>query len=230
VKLGSKISHDSLPTSFSLTALRRLFNTLCAAAGLLLLSPLFVFIGLAILLDDGRPIVYSQPRIGKDFRKFRLLKFRSMILHADRLAPLTALRDVRITRVGRFLRRYKLDELPQLLNVLKGEMQLVGSRPELERYVEKFRRQYALLLCDPPGITDPATLAYRNEEDWLEPGRVEEQYISKILPRKLELSLEYMQHRTFGSDLSMLIRTVLHIPWVSKAGPIPTQATSEPKP
>jgi lipopolysaccharide/colanic/teichoic acid biosynthesis glycosyltransferase len=225
--LRVKRSFYAEPT-VSLT-LRRLFDVLCAAAGLILLSPVIAAIALAIMLDDGGPVIYSQPRIGKDFRRFRVLKFRTMIPHADRFDPLTSSGDPRVTRVGRLLRRYKLDELPQLVNVLIGDMQLVGSRPELERYVEMFRDPYARILRDRPGITDPATLAYRHEEEWLESGRVEEQYVSEVLPRKLELSLEYMQQRTFLSDLGMLIRTVLHIPWVSKTATSLIRARSEPK-
>src|SRR5579863_2244421 len=111
---------------------RRLFDIICALAGLILLSPLLAAIALAVWLGDGGPVLYSQTRVGKDFRKFRLHKFRSMVPGADRRGPLlTAPHDPRITRVGRFLRRHKLDELPQLANLLKGEMRLVGARPEL---------------------------------------------------------------------------------------------------
>ncbi len=189
--------------------LRRAFDVMCAGIGLVLLSPLFAFIALAITLEGGSSVFYSQPRVGRGFRRFRLLKFRSMVPNSDRISPLTGPEDPRITRVGRFLRKYKLDELPQLVNVVKGEMQLVGARPELERYVGMFPTQYAVLLQDRPGITDPATLAYRHEEQMLQAGRVEEQYVSRILPRKLELSLEYRQRRTFLSDLTVLFRTAL---------------------
>ena len=191
--------------------MRRAFDILSAAVGLVLLAPLFALIALAIKIEDGGPVFYSQLRLGKDFRKFRFLKFRSMIPGADGLAPLTASGDPRGTRVGRFLRKYKLDELPQLINVLKGDMQLVGVRPELECYVAMFRSQFALLLQDRPGITDPATLAYRNEEQLLEAERVEEQYVAKILPCKLELSLEYARRRSFPSDLGILFRTIFGI-------------------
>jgi lipopolysaccharide/colanic/teichoic acid biosynthesis glycosyltransferase len=191
--------------------MRRAFDILCAAIGLVLMAPLFALIALAIKIEDGGPVFYSQLRVGKNFRKFALFKFRSMIPGADRLAPLTARSDPRRTRIGRFLRKYKLDELPQLINVLKGDMQLVGARPELESYVERFRRQYAVLLQDLPGITDPGTLTYRDEEQLLATDQFEEQYVSNILPHKLELSLGYLRQRSFCSDLSLLFRTIFHV-------------------
>jgi lipopolysaccharide/colanic/teichoic acid biosynthesis glycosyltransferase len=132
-----------------------------------------------------------------------------MIPDSSGISPLTAPEDPRITRVGRFLRKYKLDELPQLVNVVKGEMQLVGVRPELERYVEIFPDEYEVLLQDRPGITDLASLAFRHEEQMFQGGAFEKQYVTQILPRKLKLSLKYSRARTFFSDLGILFRTVL---------------------
>jgi len=109
------------------------------------------------------------------------------------------------------LRRYKLDELPQLLNVLKGDMQLVGARPEVERFVQMFRPQYAIILQDRPGVTDPASLAYRHEDQILSADGLEQQYVSEVLPAKLALSLDYQQGRTFLSDLTILLRTVFRV-------------------
>jgi lipopolysaccharide/colanic/teichoic acid biosynthesis glycosyltransferase len=189
-------------------ALHRVFDVLCALTGLVLLLPLFCVIALAIKLDDGGAVFYQQVRIGRYFRLFRVCKFRSMVAGADHAGLLTSPADTRLTRVGRFLRRYKLDELPQLLNVLKGDMQLVGARPEVERYVQMFRSQYAEILQDRPGITDPATLAYRREEQILPAGQVEQQYVAEILPAKIKLSLGYQKQRTFLSDMRILLRTV----------------------
>ena len=180
-------------------------------AGLLLLSPLFLVIAVVIKLDDGGPVFYLQPRVGMSFRVFLLCKFRSMVAGADRKGLLTAPNDDRLTRTGRFLRRHKLDELPQLINVLKGDMQLVGPRPEVERYVELFRPQYEQLLQDRPGITDPASVAYRREEELLVAGRIEEQYVSQILPDKLRLSLDYQRRRNFASDVALLLKTTLNL-------------------
>lgn len=202
---------------FEKHVLRRVFDTVCAAAGLAFLAPIFAMIALAIKLDDGGPVLYSQFRVGKGLWKFRLLKFRSMVSNSAGGSPLTAPHDARVTRVGRFLRRFKLDELPQLVNVLKGEMQLVGVRPQVERFVDIFPDEYEELLQTPPGITDPASLSFRNEERLFHECSIEEQYIAKILPVKLKMSLKYSRSRTFLSDLEILFRTVLCFPSPSTA-------------
>lgn len=192
--------------------LRRAFDVLCALAGLALLSPALAIIAVAIKLDDGGPILYCQDRVGKGLKKFRLFKFRSM--HSDCVngSLLTARGDARVTRVGRFLRRYKLDELPQLANVLSGEMQLVGVRPQVEKFVESYPWEYNQLLQEPPGLTGLASLCFRNEEEMFREDRpVEAQYVETILPVKLQMSLKYSKTRTFRSDLEIIARTVLGI-------------------
>ena len=196
------------PASSTSGVLHRAFDACCAFAGLFLLSPLFCFVAIAIKLDDSGPVFYLQPRVGRNFRSFRVCKIRSMIMGADRDSLITAPGDARLTRAGRVLRRYKIDELPQLFNVLKGDMQLVGARPEVERYVQMFRAEYAIILQDRPGITDPASLAYRHEAEMLDANRIERQYVEKILPAKLKLSMDYRKSRTFLSDLKVLFRTV----------------------
>ena len=189
--------------------LHRLFDSVCALAGLAFLVPLFVLIAMAIKFDDGGPVLYSQIRVGKSLKKFRLLKFRSMFIGSAEGSFLTAHRDARVTRVGRVLRKYKLDELPQLVNVLKGEMQLVGVRPQVEKFVDIFPDEYGELLRTPPGITDLASLSFRHEELLFLENSIEEHYIAKILPIKLEIALRYSRTRTFFSDLEILFRTVL---------------------
>jgi lipopolysaccharide/colanic/teichoic acid biosynthesis glycosyltransferase len=179
--------------------------------GLLLLLPLLAIIALLVKWHDGGPVFYAQSRVGKEFRRFRVLKFRSMVVNADQGGLLTAPADHRLTPVGRVLRKYKLDELPQLWNVLTGDMQLVGVRPEVETYVAMFPEQYARLLSEPPGITDPASLAYRHEENVFVAARMEQQYVSEILPEKLRLSLDYQRNRSFFSDLRILLNTVLNL-------------------
>jgi lipopolysaccharide/colanic/teichoic acid biosynthesis glycosyltransferase len=188
--------------------LNRAFDVLCALVGLTALSPLLCVIAITIKFDDGGPVFFAHDRIGKDFRHFRVLKFRSMVPGAERGSLLTSPADSRVTRVGRLLRRYKLDELPQLFNILSGDMQFVGARPEVELYVQMFRTQYAVLLRDRPGITDPATLANRREDQMFSGGRIEQQYVDEILPAKLQLSLDYQRRRSFLSDLGILLRTV----------------------
>jgi len=188
---------------------RRAFDVACAAVGLILVTPLFAIIAAAIKWEDGGPVLYTQMRVGKGFRPFRLFKFRTMVPDSSGSTPLAGPHDPRITRVGRLLRRTKLDEFPQLVNVLKGEMQLVGVRPQLERYVRAFSDEYGVLLQDRPGITDLASLIFRNEEQMFLPGHLDEQYVTRILPKKLQLSLKYCRARTFLSDLGIIFRTVL---------------------
>jgi lipopolysaccharide/colanic/teichoic acid biosynthesis glycosyltransferase len=188
---------------------RRAFDIACAATGLVVLGPVFAMIAVAIKLNDGGPVFYSQSRVGKGFRKFRLLKFRSMFCSSACGGLLTLPGDARVTRVGRFLRGYKLDELPQLVNVLKGEMQLVGVRPQVEKYAEIYAVEYGELLKTPPGITDLASLSFRNEERLFHGNSIEERYIEEILPVKLQMSLQYARSRTFISDIEILARTVL---------------------
>lgn len=190
----------------------RAFDVVCALAGLALLAPVLAMIALAIKLDDGGPVLYSQDRVGKGLSKFRLFKFRSMFAGCAEGSLLTAPGDARITRVGRFLRKYKLDELPQLVNVLKGEMRLVGVRPQVQRFVDLFPDEYRALLQSPPGITGLASLSFRHEELLFHESSMEELYVSKILPVKLQIALHYSKTRTFLSDLEILFRTVLGFP------------------
>jgi lipopolysaccharide/colanic/teichoic acid biosynthesis glycosyltransferase len=207
--ISQSLQADMSHWNFEGHVIRRVFDVSCALAGLILLIPVFAIIALAIKLDDGGPVLYFQSRVGKGLRKFRLLKFRTMFSNCLGGSLLTAPHDARITRVGRILRRYKLDELPQLVNVLKGEMQLVGARPQVQGFVELFPREYEELLQAPPGITDLASLSFRNEEQLFHENSNEEQYIARILPFKLEMSLKYSKTRTFLSDLEILFRTVL---------------------
>ena len=205
----SENEKDNEPIPRHSRVLSRIIDLFCSIIGLLLLLPIFAIVGAAIKLQDGGPVFYRQVRVGRDFQPFRLYKFRSMVANADRDGLLTSPGDSRVTAVGMFLRQHKLDELPQLLNVLKGDMQLVGARPEVEQYVSMFQPEYARILREPPGITDPASLAYMNEERLFLPGRVEEQYVQEILPAKLKLSVAYQESRTVSSDLRLLLRTVI---------------------
>jgi len=189
----------------------RLFDSLCALGALIFFAPLFGMIAVAIKLDDGGAVFFAQNRVGKNFRQFRLYKFRSMPEGTACEKALTAPQDRRITRIGRLLRKYKLDELPQLFNVLRGDMRLVGPRPEVERYVQMFRSQYAVILQNRPGITDPASLAFRHEDRILSGERLEQQYVDEVLPAKLALAREYQQRRTFLSDLAILFQTVTRL-------------------
>jgi lipopolysaccharide/colanic/teichoic acid biosynthesis glycosyltransferase len=177
---------------------------LCAAAGLLLLSPLFGLVALLILWRDGRPVMFSQMRVGQYGVPFRIWKFRTMRSGAAGSA-VTAAGDSRITRIGATLRKFKLDELPQLFNVLRGDMSLVGPRPEAPEYVNTHSPMWHAVLQAQPGITDLATLIYRDEEALLQAsGDAERFYREGVLPAKLWLNLAYMRTRSFRKDIRLI--------------------------
>jgi len=176
------------------------------------LSPLFFCLGVWIRLDSPGPVFYRATRVGRDGGMFRLYKFRTMVADADRRGPgITASGDKRVTRVGRLLRRTKLDELPQLINVFKGDMGLVGPRPEDTRYVAIYTAKQRKVLSVRPGMTSVASLAYRQEEASLTGPDWEKVYRERVLPDKLAIELEYLKHRTVGTDVKLVLRTVAAI-------------------
>ncbi len=188
---------------------KRISDGVIAALGLLIVSPLFLLIAPIIKLDSPGPVFYRAERIGKDGVPFRLYKFRSMVADADRRGPgITAAGDCRVTRVGVFLRRTKLDELPQLINVLRGEMSLVGPRPEDPRYVALYTPEQRRVLAARPGITSPASLHYRNESAVLSGNDWERVYIETVMPHKLAIELAYLSHRSFFTDLKVIFLTL----------------------
>ncbi|MBX3441593.1 MAG: sugar transferase [Planctomyces sp.] len=193
--------------------MKRAVDILASATGLLVLSPLLALTALLVRLTSRGPVFFRQTRVGRNFAPFQILKFRTMVQDAEaRGAQLTAGRDPRITPVGQFLRRTKIDELPQLINVLKGDMSLVGPRPEVPRYVELFRDDYEQLLRVRPGITDIASLRYRHESELLgQSSDPEAMYVRQILPDKIALGKEYLQRQSLLLDLSLMARTVLRM-------------------
>jgi lipopolysaccharide/colanic/teichoic acid biosynthesis glycosyltransferase len=186
----------------------RLFDMMCAAGGLLVLIPVLGALSLAVLLDDGRPVFFSQTRVGKGGRAFRIWKFRTMRA-GSRGSAVTAAGDRRVTRVGAVLRRCKLDELPQLFNVLKGDMSLVGPRPEVPEYVRLEEPIWQAVLQVRPGVTDLATLLFRDEEKLLgssaDPNTF---YRETVLPEKLVLNLGYLRFKSFRRDLMLILLTI----------------------
>ena len=190
--------------------MKRLFDFCVAAAGLLVLSPLLLLAAFLIKLDSPGPILFKQERVGRGFRPFLIYKFRTMVVDAaQRGSSITVGADPRITHVGRFLRRTKIDELPQLINVLKGDMSLVGPRPEVPRYVEMFHKDYEEILRLRPGITDLASLKYQDEARLLHDSpSPEEDYVRRILPDKIKLAREYAQRSSFSFDLKLILRTL----------------------
>lgn len=190
-------------------AVRRWLDAAIAALGLVFLSPLLVALALWIKFDSSGPVFYRARRVGKDGREFHLYKFRSMVVDADKRGPgITVAGDQRITASGRFLRRTKLDELPQLINVLRGEMSLVGPRPEDPRYVALYTPEQRRILMVRPGITSAASLSYRHEEQMLAGPDWESTYRNEVMPAKLAIDLEYLSRRTWLSDLRLVLRTV----------------------
>ncbi len=189
-------------------ALRRCFDLICGAVGLLFLSPFLALLALEILLRDGRPVLFSQMRVGRYGVHFRIWKFRTMRSGAAGRAITTA-GDERITETGVWLRKFKLDELPQLFNVLRGEMSLVGPRPEVPEYVDPRSPIWQTVLQVRPGITDLATLLHRDEEELLGAARdAESFYREVVLPAKLRLNLAYLRTRSFWKDIRLIWLTV----------------------
>lgn len=190
-------------------AVKRLVDVLVSGLALVVLSPILLILSLWIRLDSPGPAIFRQERVGRDGKVFRICKFRSMAAGSDKGPQLTARSDARVTRVGRLLRKCKLDELPQLWNIFKGEMSLVGPRPEVPRYVAMYTAGQRKVLLMRPGLTDLASLAYRNENELLDAGEDRERtYVEDIMPRKLALNYKYILHFSLWGDVSLLFRTV----------------------
>ena len=189
--------------------IKRAFDVAVSAIGLAVLAPLMVAIAVAVRLDSPGPVLFRQRRIGCRFQPFTILKFRTM-RPVSGGREITADGDARVTRVGRWLRQLKLDELPQLVNVLRGDMSIVGPRPEVLRYVELFPREFTEVLSVRPGITDPASLKYRDEGALLKnAANAEDEYVRQILPDKLRISAAYVESASLRADLGVIARTVL---------------------
>jgi lipopolysaccharide/colanic/teichoic acid biosynthesis glycosyltransferase len=190
--------------------MKRSFDILASFVGLALLVPLLPLMAVLVKMDSRGPLFFRQERIGKGFRPFYIYKFRTMTYDPSGSGrPLTVGRDPRITRVGRFLRRTKIDELPQLINVLKGDMSLVGPRPELRKFVEHFQRDYEEILTVRPGITDLASLKYDEEGEILAKSNdPEEEYLKRVLPDKIRLARDYVDRSSFLLDIDLIIRTI----------------------
>ena len=188
---------------------KRSCDVVVSSLGLLLLSPFLAIIAALIKIDSPGSVFFRQERIGQGLRTFSIYKFRTMVVDASQLGgPLTIGDDPRITRVGRILRKSKIDELPQLINVLRGEMTLVGPRPEVQKYVNLFQRDYEEILRVRPGITDLASLKYRDESPLLAVADPEQEYIKSILPDKIALAKQYVRQSSFFFDLSLMVKTV----------------------
>lgn len=190
--------------------LKRLCDIIFSVISLIIMSPLLIFSALVIKLDSKGPVFYRGIRIGRYRKPFKIFKFRTMVVNAEKLGgPSTADDDPRITKIGRFLRKYKLDELPQLINVLKGEMSVVGPRPEVPMEVETYNNKEKKVLNVKPGITDYASLTFHNEGEILKGSTDPHQaYRKKIRPEKLKLALKYVEKQSFWVDLKIIFETI----------------------
>lgn len=190
--------------------MKRFFDIIASGCGLLVLSPIFLIMAIWIKWDSKGPVFYRQVRVGRHTKDFRILKFRSMRVGADKGSLVTiGGRDPRITRSGYFIRKYKLDEFPQLINVFKGEMSLVGPRPEVRHYVDYWTAEQMHVLDVRPGITDPASIKFRNENELMEKAEnPEDYYINVIMQEKIRLYLEYVENASFWYDIRLVFQTI----------------------
>jgi len=193
--------------------LKRLFDLIFSFLGLIILSPLFLVFSILILIDSRGGVFYVQTRVGKDNEDFKLFKFRTMASNSDKQGLLTVgNEDSRITKAGKWLRNFKLDELPQLLNIFIGQMSFVGPRPEVRKYVDMYNYGQLKVLAIKPGLTDYASLKYINESEILASySDPEKAYIDKIMPEKLVLNLQYIKEQSLLTDIKILAKTVIGI-------------------
>ena len=194
-------------------ALKRAMDIAISGCALLVIWPVLLLIALAIKIDDPGPVFYRQVRVGRNGKEFRIFKFRTMIVDADKKGlAITVGRDNRITRMGRLLRKTKLDELAQLINVFTGEMSFVGPRPEVPKYVNMYTPYQRQVLLVRPGITDYASIAYRNENDLLEGADdPERMYIDVIMPDKIELNMKYLREISPLADIRLIFSTIIAV-------------------
>ena len=190
---------------------KRIFDFICSTLGLIVLSPVLLAIAIKIKTGSDGPVFFKQIRVGEKNNEFEILKFRTMVVDAEKLGrQITVGNDNRITKIGAFLRKYKLDELPQLINVFKGDMSLVGPRPEVPRYVKLYNDEQKKVLEVKPGITDLASIRYRDENELLgEAENPDDFYINTIMPDKLALNLEYINNNNLFVDIYIILRTIV---------------------
>lgn len=193
--------------------MKRLFDIVASGLGLIVLSPLLLILAIWIKLDSKGPVFYRQVRVGYKNKDFRIFKFRSMRVGADKGSLVTiGGRDPRVTKSGYWIRKFKLDELPQLINVFLGDMSLVGPRPEVRHYVDYWTPEQMHVLDVRPGITDPASIKFRNENELMEQAEdPEKYYIEVIMQEKIKLYLEYVNHHSFVGDIGLIFKTFLVI-------------------
>ena len=209
--------YDILSKKKASLLLKRVFDILMSLILLIILSPVFLVLGIWIKLDSKGPVFYRQERITTYGKKFRIFKFRTMIQDADKKGSLITLgEDPRITKIGRKIRKCRLDEIPQLINILKGEMSFVGTRPEVEKYVEKYTDKMKATLLMPAGVTSRASIEYKDEDEiinkFLSKGeKVDDIYIKRVLPEKMKWNLEYIEKFNIWEDIKIMLNTVINV-------------------
>ena len=187
---------------------KRIFDFISSFFFLFLFFPFFLLLSILIKIDSKGPIFFTQIRVGKNNKDFLLLKFRTMKVAQENLSLITLGNDNRITNIGNFLRKYKLDEFPQLINILKGEMSVVGPRPEVRKYVDMYSSSQMEVLSVKPGLTDPSSIKFSNESELLgTAANPEKYYTEKLMPLKIEISLNYVRTQTFIGDLKIIFQT-----------------------
>tara|TARA_B100002019_G_C21192931_1_gene559831 strand:- start:334 stop:951 length:618 start_codon:yes stop_codon:yes gene_type:complete len=192
--------------------LKSIFDIIVSLIALILLSPIFFIISVVIKTTSSGSILYRGTRAGKNNINFEIFKFRTMVKDAENIGgPSTALNDFRLTKIGRFLRKYKLDELPQFINIIKGDMSLVGPRPQVIYYTNQYKGDYKLILSVKPGLTDFATLYFLDMDKVLGSGNVDEKYAKEIEPIKNSLRLRYVKEKTFLLDIRILVETAFRL-------------------
>jgi lipopolysaccharide/colanic/teichoic acid biosynthesis glycosyltransferase len=193
--------------------MKRLFDIIFSFLGLIFLSPVLLLIIVLMLATSKGPIIYKQVRVGRNNKDFKIFKFCTMVINADKLGLLSVGdRDPRITQIGYYLRKFKLDELPQLANVLRGDMSFVGPRPEVRKYVNFYNQEQMQVFKVRPGITDLASIEFRNESELLSNQEdPDSYYINVIMPKKLQINLDYLKERTLFKDIGVILKTFLAI-------------------
>lgn len=205
--------YDLLSTKRISLFAKRVFDLVAAFVMLVILSPVFLILGIMVKADSNGPIIFKQIRVTQYARTFKILKFRTMVYNAEKIgSQVTTNNDARITRVGRFLRKYRLDEIPQLINIIKGDMSFVGTRPEVVKYVERYTDEMKATLLLPAGVTSSASIEYKDEETILNlADDVDEVYQNEILPSKMQYNLDDIRRFSFINDITLMFKTVIAV-------------------
>lgn len=205
--------YDVLKTKQIQLIFKRVFDILFSLLLVVVLLPFLLIISILVIVDSGFPVLYLQERVTKNGKKFKIFKFRTMINNADKIGSLvTTHNDNRITKIGKLLRKSRLDELPQIFNILFGSMSFVGTRPEVQKYVDAYSDEMIATLLLPAGVTSAASIGYKDEAELLEDSEnVDETYINTVLPQKMEYNLEYIKNFSLLTDIKTLIRTAVAI-------------------